>query len=340
MESPHNNVAVSVCIPTYNYGHLLGQAIESVLGQTYQDLELIVVDDASTDNTDAVIESFASDKRLRYFKNDPNLGLFKNFNYCATLARGRYLKFLCADDWLDPLFLAETVPTLEQSPGTGLVTCSHFQVDVDGNPIAIEYASFDGRKHVDKQAAIDQLIEWHYVIGRPTNVLMRKSAFDDVGGFDEAFAPTGDLHLWLKILQSYDLGAVHEPRCFVRVHDTKTHSFANDPTEAVFLVWQDAASWAGSLVDQKRLDRAVFREAMRCTVFAISALLGGRTDQAKKIARYTRPHISLLTFMPRFMLNIPRIGLGFATRIIATRSKRYLVFDPYPRLGERINSNQ
>ncbi|MGH2906452.1 MAG: glycosyltransferase family 2 protein [Solirubrobacterales bacterium] len=325
--------AVSVCIPTYNYANFLPRAIESILGQTHRDLELIVVDDASTDNTDEVVEQYKSDPRFRYLKNDPNLGLFANFNYCATLARGEYLKFLCADDWLAPEFVAETLALLKAHPNVGLVTNSHVLVTEEEQPRTIEYAPFDGRDVIDREDAVDQLIDWHYVIGRPTNVLLRKEIFQDVGGFDAAFSPTGDLQLWLKILQNHDLGAVREPRCFVRSHSSKTHDFADDPTEAVFRVWEAAAERPGALVTPPRLKRALNREATRCTVFAIDAALHGHFDHAKKVWGYTRRHISLPRFIPAFLASTPRIARNFATRMVATRTGRYLLIDPTARLG-------
>lgn len=327
---------VSVCIPTYNYADLIGQAVESILAQEFEDFELIVVDDASSDGTADVMRRYTDDPRVRFIQNEVNKGLFANFNYCAELAQGEYLKFLCADDWLDERFLADTVAPLERDESVGLVTTSHVQVAHDGRPVGIEYAPFKNPAQIGKREAIDFLIDWHYVIGRPTNVLMRKAAFDRVGGFDAEFAPTGDLHLWLRILEHYELAAVREPRCFVRMHLEKTHDFDHDPTEAVFRVWKDIASRPGTMVSAADLERAFSREASRCTVFMISALIGGRAAQARRIAAYTRPYVKLRRFVPRFLLQIPRIAAGVIARLIATRTGRYLVFDPGPSVGPPI----
>src|SRR5688572_5713153 len=91
---------VSVCIPTYNYAHLIADAIESVLRQTERDLELVVIDDCSTDDTEQVAARYADDPRFRFVRNPCNLGLFGNFNRCFELAEGEFVKVLCADDWL------------------------------------------------------------------------------------------------------------------------------------------------------------------------------------------------------------------------------------------------
>ena len=84
---------VSVCIPTYNYGRFLGQAIESVLAQTWGDFELVVCDNASTDDTQDVVASFR-DERIRSYRNDANIGLFGNFSRCLELARGELTEAL------------------------------------------------------------------------------------------------------------------------------------------------------------------------------------------------------------------------------------------------------
>ncbi|MFT4049388.1 MAG: glycosyltransferase family 2 protein [Solirubrobacterales bacterium] len=329
---------VSVCIPTYNYARFLPRTIGSVLDQTYDDLEVIVVDDASTDDTDEVMERYADDPRVSYVKNDPNLGLFKNFNHCASLARGRYLKFLCADDWLDPRYLERTVPLLEADQRIGLVTNSHVLTDVDENPVTIEYAPFGGRDRIPSQDAVDMLIRWHYPLGRPTNVVIRRELFDRVGGFDGDFAPTGDLQLWLRLLGEADLGAVREPLCFVRAHETKTHAFANDPTAMVFTVWRDAAAREGGLVDERRLRKALAREGVRCTVFAVDAALHGDFAQAKHVMSYVWANVPRATFPFIFLGHVPRIARNFVTRMLAVRKRRFLLIEPNAKLGPPLSS--
>jgi glycosyltransferase involved in cell wall biosynthesis len=93
--------AISVIIPCYNYGKYLGEAIESVTAQTREPIEIIVMDDASTDNTSEVAKSFP----VRYVRNPRNLGASENFNLGIRLARGEYILHLDADDRLRPEFL-------------------------------------------------------------------------------------------------------------------------------------------------------------------------------------------------------------------------------------------
>ena len=83
--------AVTVCIPTYNYGHYLGGAIASVLDQTFEDFELLIADDVSSDDTEEVVRPFLTDSRVQFLPNEVNSGMFANFNRCVKLARGKYI---------------------------------------------------------------------------------------------------------------------------------------------------------------------------------------------------------------------------------------------------------
>lgn len=104
----------SVCIPTYNYAHLLREAIDSVLEQTFADFELLILDNASTDNTDSVVAGYC-DKRILYSKNMENIGIFCSLNNLCETANGKYIKILCADDVLSKWCLETIQVSLEQS---------------------------------------------------------------------------------------------------------------------------------------------------------------------------------------------------------------------------------
>src|ERR1035438_1370812 len=104
---------VSICIPTYNTGNYIAAAIQSVLDQTYTNLEIIITDNCSTDNTIEIINSF-HDPRISYFRNDHNFGVEYNWNKSLKLAKGKYLKLLCADDIIYPDCIREQVSVMEQ----------------------------------------------------------------------------------------------------------------------------------------------------------------------------------------------------------------------------------
>jgi glycosyltransferase involved in cell wall biosynthesis len=109
-----SNIEVSVLIPTYNYAHFLDETIQSVLNQTYNDYEVIIVDNKSTDDTVEVVEKYLSDTRIHFYQNDSNLGLTGNWNKCLEFAKGDYIKFLCADDKFHPEMLQKFVTVMDE----------------------------------------------------------------------------------------------------------------------------------------------------------------------------------------------------------------------------------
>src|SRR6266849_5919778 len=112
---------VSICLPAYNHGAYLGAAIESALSQTWTDLEVVVSDNCSTDDTRQVVEAYAKrDARVRYSLGENHVPMHDNFNRCARLARGAYLKYLCADDVLEPQCVKRMLAALEANPDATL----------------------------------------------------------------------------------------------------------------------------------------------------------------------------------------------------------------------------
>ncbi|RYF88859.1 MAG: glycosyltransferase family 2 protein, partial [Chitinophagaceae bacterium] len=114
---------VSVLVPTYNYAHYLPETLRSALEQTFTDFELVVVDNCSTDNTAELMATYKDDPRVIYHRNDANIGIVGNFNRCLELARGEYIKFLCADDKFAPGMLETYVRIMDEMPGVSLITC-------------------------------------------------------------------------------------------------------------------------------------------------------------------------------------------------------------------------
>jgi glycosyltransferase involved in cell wall biosynthesis len=108
---------VSIGLPVYNGARYLPQALESLLGQTYRHFELIVSDNASTDETAKICARFAAiDRRVRYIRHPVNVGAPRNWSYVVTIARGRYFKWASCNDWCAPQMLERCMTTLEQRP--------------------------------------------------------------------------------------------------------------------------------------------------------------------------------------------------------------------------------
>ena len=120
-----DKIKVSAIIPNYNHEEFLKQRIESVLAQTYQDFEIILLDDASTDKSNKIINQYVQYPKVKHMVfNKKNSGAaFRQWENGMGLASGQYLWMAESDDWADPGFLAALVPVLEKNPEVGLVYC-------------------------------------------------------------------------------------------------------------------------------------------------------------------------------------------------------------------------
>jgi glycosyltransferase involved in cell wall biosynthesis len=133
---------VSLGLPVYNGEHFLKDAIDSILNQTYEDFELIVCDNASTDKTEEICKEYASrDCRIHYYRNDINIGAARNFNRVFQLSKGEYFKWVAHDDICSSSFLAECIDILDKDNSVVLCYTKTQLINSSGNPIGISYKS-------------------------------------------------------------------------------------------------------------------------------------------------------------------------------------------------------
>jgi glycosyltransferase involved in cell wall biosynthesis len=204
------NALVSVVIPTYNYGQFVGEAIESVLSQTYRPLELIVVDDGSTDDTQEVLARFEG--RIHSLSQE-NQGLSAARNAGIRLAKGEYLAFLDADDYWMPDKLARQVPVLECSPDVGVIYCGMQMLWTETGATRVQGCLPRWQGDIRRL-----LLEDNRVTGGPSAVLVRRECFDRVGLFDESIRSIQDRDMWIRISRHYHFAYVDEPLILYRLH--------------------------------------------------------------------------------------------------------------------------
>jgi len=209
---------ISICIPTYNRAATLAKAIASAQSQTYADIEILVLDNHSSDATEAVVrEAARADRRIGLVRHPENLGMARNFSACIREARGEYVKFLCDDDLLEPDCVAKLVAALLR-PGVALATCARKLVDDELRPLRVAAA----RNHaalIDGEAMMRELFVRGNTIGEPTAVLFRRS--DGARGFDARYEQAFDLEMWCHLLHRGALAFVPEPLCSVRIHSAQ-----------------------------------------------------------------------------------------------------------------------
>jgi len=202
--------SVSVIIPTYNRAHLTGDAIASVLAQTYADFELIVVDDGSTDDTEKRVREF-TDPRIIYIKQE-NMGRSHARNCALNLSRGRYIAFLDSDDLYLPDKLALQVSYLDSHRHVGMIYTSACCIDYSGNALNDKYtASVSGK--IYKSIAFFRPV----TITLPT-VMARRELFAEVGVFDEGMHRFEDTDMWRRISKVTHITALPEFTCKLRTH--------------------------------------------------------------------------------------------------------------------------
>ncbi len=207
---------VSVIIPNYNYGRYLGQAIDSVLAQSYRPVELLVIDDGSTDGSDEVVRRYG--ERVRWLRQGRG-GVSAARNRGAQESRGGLLAFLDADDrWL-PAKLERQVARWLAEPTLGLVHCGVELIDETGRHLSF---GLDG---VAGWVAKDLLLfRRATVVTGGSGALVTREAFEAVGGFDPRLSTSADWDFYYRIAMRQRFGFVPEALVQMRVHDCNMHA--------------------------------------------------------------------------------------------------------------------
>jgi len=190
-----SEVLVSVIVPCYNQGRFVGEALESVFGQTYARVEVILVDDGSTDDLEAALKPFAGRRSLRVIRQE-NRGLTAARNRGLAEAQGSLLQFLDADDWLDPEKLARQIAVLAANPEVGLVYSDYYLVY--NNVDLCERDTVADR--CDDPFNPDLFLTW-WIQGvfPPCAALVRTEWIQRVGGFNTQLQAYEDYEFWLRL---------------------------------------------------------------------------------------------------------------------------------------------
>ena len=208
-------VTVTICIPTFNRAATLAAAIASARAQTYRDVEILVIDDHSTDATESTVSEVARyDARVRLVRQATNVGLARNFSACISEARGEYVKFLCDDDLLEPQCVDRLMQALSR-PGAAVAACARKLVTEDLRLIRVA-ATRRRASLIDGETMTRELFAKGNTIGEPTAVLFRRS--DAARGFDVRYEQAFDLEMWCHLLRFGGFAFEPAALCSVRIH--------------------------------------------------------------------------------------------------------------------------
>jgi glycosyltransferase involved in cell wall biosynthesis len=308
---------VTAVIATYNYGHFVTQAVESVLAQTYSNVEIIVVDDGSTDDTRERLEPYAD--RLRYlYQENQSVAAARNTGIRA--ARGSLIAFLDADDLWHPHKLELQMRYLAAHPAVGLVAVDRLGENAAGWPSLNGYARPEARP----LTAEELIIKPHFA---PSGVLVRKECFTTAGFFDTSLRNAEDYDMWIRIAASFPVVKLEAPLWWYRVHGAnKSHvparqeaaglrvlgkTFApTSPLSKRYLLKRKAYSYAAYAAAQNF--SSVGRELPALTRMLRSLLLWPfpyqRHEVATRLARPKKLIVTLLRLLHILTRNVPQMS--------------------------------
>jgi glycosyltransferase involved in cell wall biosynthesis len=268
---------VSVVVPAYNSARYVARALQSILGQTYAPLEIIVVDDGSTDDTAGVLAPYRD--RIRYFRQ-ANRGPSAARNTGIRHARGELIAFLDADDWWLPEKLERQVPLLRERPKVGVVhsgfeyydeaTGRHLPSDHFHTVLAHELV---GNCYV-------RLIDGNAI--NTCTAVVRRECFAQAGLFNESLGWMEDYDLWFRVARAYEFAFVPQALAVYRRHGTNTSS------QPLRMFQAELAVSCRALVADPELSRAAGRERVHRKLFYLASAIGRHYLNAADLPRARR----------------------------------------------------
>lgn len=227
----NSNPLVSVVIPTFRRPHLIDRAINSVLNQTYKNLEVIVVDDNAPDtierkNTQIAISRYKNIDNVKYIKHEKNSGGSTARNTGWKNAQGKYIAFLDDDDEISPCRIEEQVKCLESLDDSWGACYTAYHILMENG--YVQHSTTDQYGDVYIRALMRT-----FYIGGGSNLLIRKSVVDEIAGFDETFKRNQDIEFMARAFENYKVAYI--PKDLLTIHwevrnDKKTYEFADGIT--------------------------------------------------------------------------------------------------------------
>jgi len=222
---------VSIVVASYNHAEYLVERMQSLLEQTYPLIEILVIDDCSSDNSVEILRNFATDPRVSLIIREVNGGWVAVSNQGSELASGEYLLYANCDDACEPEMVSKLVEAMQKNPSAGVAFCRSLMVDASGKVLGDDYA---GREPAFKaRCADDTLISGREmsrfllhscVMPNLSAVLMRKSEFLAAGSFSGQYKVSSDWDLFFRLSERCDVAYVAAPLNYFRQHETTVRS--------------------------------------------------------------------------------------------------------------------
>lgn len=287
----YNQPLVSICIPTYNAGKTVMSTLQSILNQTYHNLEILVVDNASTDNTVGLLEQ-VNDPRLVIHRNEKNIGGEPNWSNCIQLATGEYIAVFHADDLYLPNMVEKQVRVLLDNPSVGAAfTMASLINDRDEIIGQSKLPAKLRRKRVFHYPEIFfSILEKGNFLVCPSS-MVRGKLYKELAPFDiQRFGTSADLDMWLRILEKGPIAVLDEKLMSYRVsatHGSYQWPFVRTEEADFFRVMDYYLSVRSGIMDIPRgvLDTYEFQRSLDKIVRAINHLNKGESAEARRLLR-------------------------------------------------------
>lgn len=284
----------TVIVPTFNRLKWIGECLESVLGQTYSDVEVIVVDDCSTDGT---VEWLAEQERFRsviVHRQEKNGGASVARNTAIEMAMGDLIVFIDSDDLLLPNHIEKAVEAFERDADLGLFCCDSKMIDGYGNKILggkTWHESLAHAKGFDIKTGYRSLKDVFSYSNCFPGFTLRREVFEELGGFDQSIFPADDYDLALRVAGSrFEVFYLHEALCLRREHDGQLSGIQNSVKTQLKLI--EALGTAVERNPAKLFDRSLVRSRLAESKMELGL---SKIKEGKKLAGITDVLDSLVT---------------------------------------------
>lgn len=315
---------VSVVVPVYNEERFLQESLDSLLNQSYPNLEIIVIDDASTDDTPQILDTYGG--QIHQYRNKKNRGIYESMNRGIERAEGKYVAIYHADDVYHPNIVEREVEFLERYPEAGAVFCKDIFIDENGR----EYdrlqlpPEVQGERPLDYPTVLNAMLRNMNSFLRCPSCMARASVYQDIGRYQPSrFFNTSDLDMYLRISQKYSIGII-EDYLFRYRHSPQQsshqyHNLRTDPNR-FFRIIDHYLENGGNTVAQE--DSLIAYEGHRAEDHLMRAVnhyileeLPQARDQLDKIRLRTitqasqlqRSRLFILYFLMQVLTKLPRI---------------------------------
>ena len=264
MSSQFKPGRVSVVVASYNHARFLPQRMDSLIAQTYPDLEIIVIDDCSPDNSVEVLRRYEQDPRVKLIIREHNGGWVAVSNQGIDLATGEYVIFANCDDACDPRMIERLVTALQTNPSAGIAFCRSKLVDADskvlGDDREYQSARFRATCATDVSipgAQMGQFLLYGCVISNLSAALFRRTSFDAAGNLSSSYRACSDWDLFFRMAARFDIVYIAEPLNLFRQHATTIRSRMKE--RETYQEYFRVLLSHGALLKLTTLERARFR---------------------------------------------------------------------------------